>query len=295
MALVVYQIPRDVFNPAMFVLDLTDEEIARQLTLIDYDIYAGIQVQELLQTAWNSDKLRHRSPHVCGLLNRLNKLAFFVPSLILWLDSKSLRAKMIEKFIRIAQLLRDMNNFNTLMGIVSGLNVSSVTRLRFTMAEVDQKLVAQFKRLEATMDPSSSFKNYRRAVRSAPMPALPYLYGSLARLTALFAVARALHLLRLGLTRAGRRSSNAMNVHLDQQWRVLDRLDLHRGRKPRPHRRGDQLSEAQDGLQGDPGGAALPTTAVHDSGARARAHLPHRVPVRRREGPLQPLTSTRAT
>eukprot|EP01094_Clydonella_sp_ATCC50884_P020725 TRINITY_DN4364_c0_g1_i1.p1 TRINITY_DN4364_c0_g1~~TRINITY_DN4364_c0_g1_i1.p1 ORF type:complete len:880 (-),score=376.47 TRINITY_DN4364_c0_g1_i1:260-2899(-) len=175
--------PRDVLNPAQFFMSITDEEVARQLTLIDFEMYASIQVQELLKTAWSSEKLRHRSPHVFNLLGRLNRIAFFVPSLVLWQDTKAGRAQMVEKFIRVAKLLRDLSNFHTMMGVVTGLNISAITRLKFTMGEVDSKLLAHFKRLESTMDPSSSFKNYRKAVRAAMMPALPYLGVYLTDLT----------------------------------------------------------------------------------------------------------------
>ena len=168
--------PRDIVNPAHFFMNITDEEIARQMTLIDFGIYGNIQVQELLKTSWSSDKLKHRSPHVCSLLGRLNNIAFFVPSLILWQETKAQRALMIEKFIRVAKLLQGMNNFHTMMGLVTGLNVSGISRLKFSMAEVDSKLLAHFKKIESVMDPSSAFKNYRKAIRAAMMPALPYLY-----------------------------------------------------------------------------------------------------------------------
>ena len=144
--------------------------------MADYKIYQSIQAQELLNTAWNSDKLKHQSPHVTLLLGRLNDISNFLCSLILWQESKSLRANVITKCIRLATHLHKLNNFHTLMGVVVALNRSSISRLRHSFALCDSKILNQFKTLETLMDPSGSFKNYRKAISSAKYPALPYLY-----------------------------------------------------------------------------------------------------------------------
>ena len=152
------------------------EELSCQLTLADYKIYQSIQAQELLNTAWNSDKLKHQSPHVTLLLGRLNNISNFICSLILWQTTKTSRANMVSKFIQLALHLRKLNNFHTLMGVVVALNRSSISRLRHTFAACDSKLINQFKTLESLMDPSGSFKNYRKAMQTTKLPALPYMY-----------------------------------------------------------------------------------------------------------------------
>lgn len=40
----------------------------------------------------------------------------------------------IQKFINIAQHLKDLNNYNTLLGIIAGLNIGSVSRLKHSFA-----------------------------------------------------------------------------------------------------------------------------------------------------------------
>jgi hypothetical protein len=157
------------------IFNTTDEELARQMTLVDFHIYKSIQVHELLNTAWSSDKLKHQSPNVTSLLGRLNNISNFICSLILWQERKRDRVAMLSKFMRIGQILRNINNFHTLMGVVVALNRSAVTRLRFTLQDCDPKLVQQFKLLESTMDPSGSFKNFRKAMLHTRLPAMPYL------------------------------------------------------------------------------------------------------------------------
>lgn len=157
------------------IREISVEELSRQMTQADHDIYRSIQVQELLNTAWNSDKLKHRSPNVVQLLGRLNDVSNFLCSLVVWQEKKADRAFFYTKFIRLGLQLLKLNNYHTLMGVVVALNRSSVTRLRFTMAECDPKIVQQFKTLEQLMDPSGSFKNYRKAIQATRLPALPYL------------------------------------------------------------------------------------------------------------------------
>ena len=155
--------------------NISVHELSKQLTLVDYKIYQSIRVQELLNTAWNSDKLKHRSPNITLLLGRLNELSNFFCSVILWQETKKERAEFISLFIKLGLRLRKLNNFHTLMGVVVALNRSAVSRLKFSLAECDPKLLQQFKTLENLMDPSGSFKNYRKAIQNTKLPALPYL------------------------------------------------------------------------------------------------------------------------
>ena len=48
----------------MTLFDLDEMEVARQLTLPLFELYSRIKPAELFNQAWNSPKLRHRSPNV---------------------------------------------------------------------------------------------------------------------------------------------------------------------------------------------------------------------------------------
>jgi hypothetical protein len=78
-------------------------------------------------------------------------------------------------FIEVAKSLRALNNFHTLMGVVAGLNMAAVSRNRLKQAwsKVGSLLSQDFAELETLMSPSSSFKNYRHALKQAKLPAIP--------------------------------------------------------------------------------------------------------------------------
>jgi hypothetical protein len=62
------------------------------------------QPSELLNQSWNKDKLKYRAQNVCDALARLNRLSFWVPSMILWQERVKDRAKVYAKFVSIAEV-----------------------------------------------------------------------------------------------------------------------------------------------------------------------------------------------
>jgi hypothetical protein len=98
----------------------------------------------LLNQCWNKKKERHRAPSIIALIQRANRLSFFIGSLILVHDKVEERQQVVEKIMHIAKDLRKYNNFHTLMGIIAGLNTSSVSRLKKTFDGIsaDDKAVS---------------------------------------------------------------------------------------------------------------------------------------------------------
>jgi RasGEF domain/RasGEF N-terminal motif len=170
-------------TPTALLMASSEEEIARQLTLIDFTIFSSIEPSELLNLSWSKNSLAHRAGNVKMLVRRLNRMSYWFASMILWLPDARLRAKMYTKVLRILKHLRALNNFNGVMGIIAALNVSAVPRLKKTIALVDSKLIGDYKRIEDLMNPSSSYKQYRAALHSAEGPTIPYIGTFLTDLT----------------------------------------------------------------------------------------------------------------
>jgi len=157
--------------------------IAQQLTLIDFGIYSRIKATELLNQSWNKAKLKHRSPNVVALITRSTRLSFWLATTVLYCDKRPQRVKAIEQMIDVASHLFTMNNFNTLMSIVAGLNLSAVHRLKKTFKKISSDRIKTFEKLHAIMRPDASFKSYRSSLMNAAPPILPYVGISLTDLT----------------------------------------------------------------------------------------------------------------
>eukprot|EP01114_Cavostelium_apophysatum_P011471 TRINITY_DN2574_c0_g1_i1.p1 TRINITY_DN2574_c0_g1~~TRINITY_DN2574_c0_g1_i1.p1 ORF type:complete len:785 (-),score=212.30 TRINITY_DN2574_c0_g1_i1:43-2397(-) len=172
-------------SPAEMFLNFNETDIAKQLTLVEFRIYSRIQPSELLNQAWNKPQLKHRSPNILSLISRSNKISFGVASLILWHAQPAERAKTIEKWIRIATNLRDLNNFNSLIAIIAGLNTSAVSRLKQTWDLVGKVPKENLQKYQGIFDPSNSSKIYRAARNEATSkgPTMPYIGTTLSDLT----------------------------------------------------------------------------------------------------------------
>lgn len=71
---------------------------------------------------------------------------------------------MIEYFIDVAKECINIGNFNSLMAVIAGMNLSPVQRLKKTWAKVNQD---KLKILEHQMDPSNNFGSYRSSLKAA--------------------------------------------------------------------------------------------------------------------------------
>lgn len=52
-----------------------DTTVARQLTLIEYDLYNKIKPKECLGQAWNKPNKEQSAKHIVALINRFNKVS----------------------------------------------------------------------------------------------------------------------------------------------------------------------------------------------------------------------------
>lgn len=91
-------------SPANLLYVFNEEEIARQLTLVDYRIYQNIQPVELLNCAWSKDKYKYRAKNVLSLVARSTSLTMWVASMVLWQESLKDRIRALTKLINVAMV-----------------------------------------------------------------------------------------------------------------------------------------------------------------------------------------------
>lgn len=84
------------------------------------------------------------------------------------------RVRAIEKFIQIARKCFKLQNFNTTLAIVSGLNLVSVSRLKISWEAVDPKRMKQLHGLEDLMTPIGNYKAYRAYIENLDL-AKPFI------------------------------------------------------------------------------------------------------------------------
>eukprot|EP01117_Protostelium_nocturnum_P010367 TRINITY_DN372_c0_g2_i1.p1 TRINITY_DN372_c0_g2~~TRINITY_DN372_c0_g2_i1.p1 ORF type:complete len:524 (+),score=206.53 TRINITY_DN372_c0_g2_i1:219-1790(+) len=163
------------------LLDIHPQEIARQMTLIEYKLFEQIQPKECLDQSWNKDGNR-RAPNIVALINRFNLTSRWITCEIVSEVDNSRRAQLITHFIAISNECRKLQNFNSMMGILSGLMGGPVSRLKNTWSNVPPEIVKMFEEEYSNLF-SKNFKLMRDAVKQSNPPCLPYFGTYLADLT----------------------------------------------------------------------------------------------------------------
>eukprot|EP01132_Coremiostelium_polycephalum_P004650 gene4650-5809_t len=164
-------------------LDIHPVEIARQLTLIEFNLYCKISSQDLYHQAWNKPESKDRVPNIMALITRSNTVSYWVATEILLSTNIKHRATVLKRFITIAEILRQLNNWNTLMGIMLGLNLGSIQRLKKTWESLPKNMLELFQTLTNITNERQNYANYRKAMSSNTYPCLPFMAVYLKDLT----------------------------------------------------------------------------------------------------------------
>jgi len=164
-------------SPMTRFLLLQDEQvIAQQLTLIEIEIFQRIDNSELIGNCyWTKPKYRFLSQNVHFLIDRVNQATFWVATSVVIQSTLKNRAKVLAKLISVARCLRDLNNYNGLMGILNGLVLNPVQRLKHSWALLPKKIQDTYNELCELQMPTNSFKVLRDTIKAAGKNVLPYL------------------------------------------------------------------------------------------------------------------------
>nr|KAG5692524.1 hypothetical protein BaRGS_018729 [Batillaria attramentaria] len=152
---------------------LEPEELAAQLTYLEYKAFRRIHFVDFKNYALTAS-LKDQ-PKLERSIALFNGLSQWVQCMVLCKTTPQQRADVITKFINVAQHLRVLQNFNTLMAIVGGLSHSALARLSKTIAclpSESQKLLMEYTEL---LSSNNNFSNYRKVYHSCTGFKIPIL------------------------------------------------------------------------------------------------------------------------
>ncbi|XP_066986341.1 ral guanine nucleotide dissociation stimulator-like 1 isoform X3 [Macrobrachium rosenbergii] len=132
-------------------LDISESTFAQQLTRMDTVLFKNVIAHQCLGSVWSRrDRGRGDSAAtVTATVDQFNAVSFRVQSTIL-VDTElkpSQRARLIVKWIDIAQELRMHKNFSSLKAIISGLQSNPIYRLKKTWGAVIKDKAELFEEL----------------------------------------------------------------------------------------------------------------------------------------------------
>ena len=107
-------------------------EFARQMALVDHNLYRKITPKELLHLNWTKDLKDELAPNVLSMITQFNRVGEWVITKIETCRKKSLKKAFLTKLIDIAYESYKIANFNGAMALLSGLRHSKVARQKET-------------------------------------------------------------------------------------------------------------------------------------------------------------------
>jgi len=175
-------LPRDLKH--ININTISPLEIARQLTIIEQKLYKAIQVNECVGQPWaNKASREKKAPNIMAMITRFNQVSRWVAMEILKVESLKKRGQMLNRMIDIAIECEKLNNYNAMMEIVSGLQCTSIYRLRHTWPLVSKTNKRKFDEIQERMTRHGNFKNFREHLHAIDPPCIPYLGVYLTDLT----------------------------------------------------------------------------------------------------------------
>jgi hypothetical protein len=148
------------------LVDCDPLEIARQLTLIEFEIFTSIKPRELLDCSWMKEARETLAPNVLRMMRWSNHVIHWLTNEIVSLNNLKHRVAMFERVIAVAHNLEKLNNFNGVKEIMGALNSSPVHRLKKTKEAIGHKYMKMFDALKKLTSHEFNCKELRNRVHS---------------------------------------------------------------------------------------------------------------------------------
>ncbi|XP_032373994.1 ral guanine nucleotide dissociation stimulator-like 2 isoform X2 [Etheostoma spectabile] len=157
------------FEPTS-VLGFPAALIAEQLTKIETELFVRLVPYHCLGSLWSQRDKKGREG-VCwsvrATIRQFNKLANAVLASCLWptkLRSQQ-RARLLEKWISVAEECRARKNFSSLYAIISALQSNPLHRLRKTWHDTDREAVRRYEELSEIFSDKDNYSQSRELLK----------------------------------------------------------------------------------------------------------------------------------
>uniref|UniRef100_A0A8C2WQI6 RAS guanyl releasing protein 2 n=1 Tax=Cyclopterus lumpus TaxID=8103 RepID=A0A8C2WQI6_CYCLU len=135
-------------------------ELAEHLTYLEYKSFCKILFQDYHSFVMHGCTVDN--PILERFITLFNSVSQWIQLMVLSKPTAPQRAAVISHFIRVAQKLLQLQNFNTLMAVVGGLSNSSISRLKDTQAHISTETNKVFNNLIELVTSCGNYSQYRK-------------------------------------------------------------------------------------------------------------------------------------
>lgn len=158
--------------PELNFITLKAQDVARQITYMDFHTFNAIPLYEFIG---ENRKGKNSHPYLTEFINNFNRLGEIVASEIVLNPNFRSRVQVLSKFIEVAGELAKLQNFNSVISILSGLSFGAVSRLTETWADLSPETKSLYEKLEELCSSDDNYKNMRSVLEKTEPPLIPYL------------------------------------------------------------------------------------------------------------------------
>ncbi|ESN98069.1 hypothetical protein HELRODRAFT_84957, partial [Helobdella robusta] len=155
------------------LMNLHPIEIARQVTLLEFEIFQKIKSSEMVGAVWMKKEKHLTSPNLLKMIHHTTKFTFWLEKCIVEAENFEERVAVVCRVLELLIVFQELNNFNGVVEVYSALNSASVHRLDHTFEKKYPKHQRAYE--EAKELNGDHFKRYLERLRSINPPCIPFL------------------------------------------------------------------------------------------------------------------------
>ncbi|EFN64072.1 Protein son of sevenless [Camponotus floridanus] len=155
------------------ILTIHPVEFARQLTLLEFQLYNAVKSVELVGCVWTKEDKNKSSPNLMKMIRHTTNFTRWLEKIIVEAQNFKERVAIVSRAIEIMLVLQDLKNFNGVLAIVGALDSVSIFRLKFTFQQLSEELretLAEVRQIN-----NNYVQKYKEMLQYVNPPCIPFL------------------------------------------------------------------------------------------------------------------------
>ena len=157
------------------IITLHPIEMARQITLIESELFRAVKPSELIGCAWQRDNKESVSPNLLKLVGYTNTLIQWYKKCIIDAENLQERVATVARVLEMMVVFNELNNFNGVLEVAAAMTSAPIFRLKHTFSRVSREHSHLARALQDANELNDNhFRKYVEKLRSINPPVVPF-------------------------------------------------------------------------------------------------------------------------